>query len=97
MRASSNRIATRQGKKDPCIQSRPNDDFDDEIVDSTQNATATTHSQDQFHEEPDEPKHDKPCRVLREVERKSFGETTSDDVAIFDFPNRVSMGEKRER
>ena len=30
------------------------------------------HSQDELHEEPDEPKHDKPCRVLREVERESF-------------------------
>ena len=30
------------------------------------------------------------------MERKSFGETTSDDVAIFDFPNRVSMWEKKE-
>jgi|MDTE01.3.fsa_nt_gb hypothetical protein len=42
------------------------------ILTTTQKATATTHSQDQFHEEPDEPKHDKPCRVLKEVERERF-------------------------
>ena len=41
------------------------------ILTTTQKATATTHSQDQFHEEPDEPKHDKPCRVLKEVEKLS--------------------------